>query len=171
MSYHRETIEISGPFDEPEPLSRLIEFYRENGYRPTDRIEGAVPDGRDGSTEDDVERVELERGKPGAGWWTSNMTKLHAHVGAERVDEETIRVEYRVEVTGQLLNDDERTFWKREARHAGHFVRGDAAEARDMRGRETDRARKQRDRLFSYGIWGAVGIFIVCASLILLGVL
>ncbi|MFW5967733.1 MAG: hypothetical protein ACOCV2_09460 [Persicimonas sp.] len=171
MSYHQETIEISGPFNKPDPLSRLVEFYDENGYRLTNGRPAGDTEGGEGSGQKDRDHVELERGKPGAGWWTSNMTELHARVVAERIAEETILVEYRVDVTGQLLNDDERTFWQREARHAGHYVRGEASEVRDMRISEGHRARKQRKRLLSYGLWGAVAVFIVGASLILLGII
>ncbi|QDG53779.1 hypothetical protein FIV42_24460 [Persicimonas caeni] len=170
MSTHRETGEIEGPFPTDDPVFRLIEFYLANGYRIVER-QKEPSDAQ--SSEDDTAPLTgatVERGRAGAGWWTSNMTELHTSVVIERHDE-LMRVSYTVDTSGQLLNEAEQAFWSREIRSAQRFARGDADEPRDLRKEEERRAENQKDELMSIGLWGAIGVFTLIVVLAFLGII
>ncbi len=172
MAIHRETSQIDGPFATDDPLGRLVEFYAANGY---DMV-GADADGEVEPAEDPAEpstreRLQVRRGKAGNGWWTSNMTELLTTVSIEH-DAEQVRLNYEVDITGQLLNDVEKSFWRRESQWARRYLCDeDAVEPRDLREDETARADQVSSSFISVGLWGAVLAFLVIASLILLGII
>lgn len=170
MSHHRETVHIDGPFERDAPIERLAAFYRANGYeviaddeeRPDDNVDTELDEGR--------RSVQLRRGKRGASWWTSNMARLFTRVEATRV-EHAIRITYEIDVTGQLLNENERSFWRREARQAGYYAQGARSEPQDLREHEARRARNQRRSRLSYALWGALSFFIFFIVLGMLGLI
>lgn len=171
MATLHETSEIDGPFATDDPVRRLVEFYVANGYKVVEH------DGEAAALDDaqplpaSADQVRLERGKSGNGWWTSNMTELFTYVRLQRHDEQ-VHIAYEVETTGQMLNDIEQTFWRREAQWARRHVNADDDEPpRDLRDEEAKRAKQQTSSLVSVGLWGAVLAFLVLSSLILLGII
>lgn len=158
MSTHRETGEIEGPFATGDPVSRLLEFYLANGYRIVER---QAETGDDAAP---LTSLRVERGRAGAGWWTSNMTELHTEVEVER-DGDTVHVSYTIDTSGQLLNEIEEGFWGREINSARRYACNDSGEPRDLRKEEARRAEHQNDELMSIGLWGAIGVSIVIVVL------
>lgn len=158
MANLRESGEVEGPFPDDEPVDRLVVFYMANGYELVER------------EADSPARASLERGEAGAGWWTSDMTKLHTRVHLER-HAERVEVVYEVDTSGQVLNDIEEAFWRRELQAARRYCRGEVDEPRDMREQEANRAAKQKSSLMSFGLWGAVAVFLIVVLLGFLGLL
>lgn len=168
MSTHRQTGEIDGPFTTDDPVYRLLEFFLANGYRVVER-QRESPDAEESAP---LASVRLERGRAGAGWWTSDMTELHTRVDLVGDDEsDLVRVRYEVDTSGQLLSDVEEAFWSRELQWAKRYLRDDSDEPRDLREDEAQRAKNQKDDLFSVGLWGAVGIFMVIIVLGFFGII
>jgi hypothetical protein len=161
MSIYRETGTIEGCSPAVEAVERLTEFYLANGY---DAVE---PPPLEGSK---VEAHKFERGKPGAGWWTSNMTELHTVVVLESAGER-IQITYEVDTTGQMLKDVEQAFWLRELQWARRYATEETDEPRDLREDEARRAKKQTSEMRSLGVWAAVAIFAVIVGLGFLGLI
>lgn len=170
MSTHRQTGEIDGPFATEDPVYRLLEFFLANGYRVLERHALQVEQPATEDAPSPLESVRLERGRAGAGWWTSDMTELHTTVDLVRGDD-IVRVRYEVDTSGQLLNEVEEAFWSRELQWAKRYLRDDSDAPRDLREDEARRAENQKDDLFSLGLWGAVGIFMVIIILGFFGII
>ncbi|MFP4600296.1 MAG: hypothetical protein ACLFVJ_18725 [Persicimonas sp.] len=169
MAQHQETAGFDGPFADDDPVGRLLEFYMANGYRVVDRQRA----GRDAEATDEdaaLQMASFERGRAGAGWWTSNMTELHTRVVVELADER-VRLSYNVDTTGQMLNEVERAFWRRELQAARRYMLGEASEPRDLREDEAQRAQKQKGSLLSMGLWGAVAVFVFIVFLGFIGII
>jgi hypothetical protein len=154
MSTHHETGTIPPGSSADDTVQRLLTFYLANGYTVIEQ-EGASA-------------ATLERGKPGSGWWTSNMAKLHASIAIETEDD-CVQVAYQVDTSGQLLKDVEQAFWRRELQWARRYVEGDTDEPRDMREEEARRAKHQTNDLRSLGLWSAVGIVVAILIMGFLG--
>lgn len=140
-----------------QPLERLLEFYRANGYETTDDEADDLSDG-----------LRLVRGEPGIGWWTSDMSKLRTTLEIRRRDD-TIDLRYVVDVTGQILTDDDREFWERELEAARQHLAGLGEFPRDLRDLEANRAKNIHHSMLSRGIWGGIIVFVVIAFLRILG--
>ena len=115
---------IEIPDDVADAHRRLHDFFVHNGY----------------TTDDDSARpLIMTRGTRGASWWSSNMTELQTRVTL--VAEPPAKLTYQVEATGQILSDEDRAFWKREARAAEAYLLG-RGELVDLRRQEAQRSRK-----------------------------
>jgi hypothetical protein len=139
--------------DEPESvLARLEEFYVANGY------DYGPETGSDDTTL-------LVRGKSGSGWWSSNMTELASEVRlVTRAN--TVEIHYDVDISGQYLTDEDRTFWDNEIAKAATFGRGELQKPPDLREAEEQRAEKGFGGRLYVGVWGA---FLVAVVILLLG--
>ena len=132
-------------------LEKLQEFYRANGYE--------ISAGGDDDT------VLMTRGESGSGWWSSNMTELASTVtlvsrGA------TVEIHYDVDVSGQYLTDEDRTFWSNEIAKAKKYAMGGLEKPTDLRKAEEQRADKGFSSRIYVGIWGA---FLIAVVIIMLG--
>lgn len=154
MSTYSTQRKVEGPFRPADPLEPLTEFYHHNGYR---RKYADEPDDLGG---DDVEVRIFVRGRTAANWWASNMTKLPTRVEIRR-DDDALRITYEVDVTGQHFTDEDQDFWRRELDAACEYLRNPSRTPRDLRHEEAKRAERIRRRMLSYGIWGAVGAFLM----------
>lgn len=168
-----ETIERSSPTD--DSVHRLLSFYKANGYRVVecrDSTGEAVEAPHDDQVEvcDTVRQATVERGKPGAGWWTSDMTKLHTVVVLENLGD-CVKVTYEVETSGQWLNEVEQAFWRRELKWARRWVCKEGDQPHDLREEESRRAKNQTRGMRSTGLWGAMIVFIVIVALGFLGII
>jgi hypothetical protein len=184
MATLRETGEIKDLSEIDDPMRRLVEFYLANGYRLSERngefasegvaSEGVASEGvasEVGSPEDSSPtHVRFVRGKAGNGWWSSNMTELHTHVDLAR-DDETVRVAYEVDTTGQILTEVERSFWQRERQFAERYLRGSTDAPHDLRAEETDRADEKSRGFLSFGISAAIAVFMIIIFLGFLGII
>jgi hypothetical protein len=159
MSTYSTQRRVEGPFRSADPLDPLTEFYHQNGYRRKYREETDAVDDRDAADGQSVERV-FTRGHTAANWWASNMTKLPTRVEIRR-DETALEITYEVDVTGQHFTDEDRDFWRRELDAACDYLQNPSRTPRDLRHEEAKRAERIRRRMLSYGIWGAVGAFLI----------
>ena len=150
MSYHQASYELSLPDDSPA-LERLAIFYEANGYEV--------------SGEDD-ERV-FRRGKPKAGWFSSDMTDLETEVHV-RITDVGIDLTLKVDIRGQRFTDKDRAFFHDEVEAAEEFLMGDQEKPRDLRPQEALRAKKANEELRSAGNQLAMFLFIM---IILFGVI
>lgn len=139
-----------------DPTRTLVEFFEANGYS------------LDAASEPSSNSKTLTRGEAGAGWWSSNMTELRASVEI-RSEADAILLDYRIDVTGQHLTEADRTFWKREAEAAEAHLDHPDRSPRDLRPAETERAQKIHGTMLTYGIWGAILMFLVITFLHFLG--
>lgn len=166
MATLRESGEIKNIAEVDDPLGLLADFYRGNGYdydtsdlSSETREDGEIPP-----------PLVLSRGKRGNSWWSSNMTELHTRVVIQKQDE-TIQIAYAVEVTGQILKDVERAFWKLERQAAEQYLRDPSKPIKDLRIQETARADEKSNSFLSFGLWGAVAIFMFIIFLGFVGVI
>jgi hypothetical protein len=162
MATHRETGTFEGQPEQTSSLDKLVDFYLANGYLQVDLTE---PDGETAPA-----AVRLERGKSGAGWWTSDMTKLYTQLDLEWTGEH-VAFTYEVDTSGQILKDVEKAFWRREVQWARRYLAGDVDTPRDLREEEAQRADQQENSLMSIGVTGAVVVFLAIITLALLGVI
>ncbi len=158
MSTYSTQRSMEGPFRPADPLEPLTEFFHYNGYRRKYSEEPNDPGDTDADEAPD-ERI-FVRGRTAANWWASNMTKLPTRVEIRR-DDDALEISYEVDVTGQHLTDDDRDFWRRELDAACEYLRNPSRTPRDLRHEEAKRAERIRRRMLSYGIWGAVGAFLI----------
>lgn len=162
MATLNETLAVDAPDDLDdldEAMARLSEFYLANGYLPENATPTDAPSlARDGA-------YIFTRGKPGNGWWTSDMSELFTRVRIESLEGE-LRLDYEVETTGQWLSEADRTFWSRERQAAVNFMTGVAHQPLDLRPIEEMRSKKVSRGFLSVGLTGAFAVFIV---IILLG--
>ena len=101
----------------------------------------------------------LERGEKWAGLLSSNMSALPTIVTVS-LSGNVMRVDYVVTTTGQLLSDEEREFWKREARSLEAYVKG-SGELLSVASMEADRALTARRARLGSGLWVAAVVFVV----------
>lgn len=67
-------------------------------------------------------RLHLERGSKSSGWFSSNLAELFTDLDV-RLEGNVVRVAYRVTTTGQHLWNEEKEFWKREARALEEYLK------------------------------------------------
>jgi hypothetical protein len=190
MATHRETGTIEAHLYTDDSVQRLVTFYLANGYRVVERRDEAgelvAPsdpahhlDDQPAETQpaetqpaegDALSSAKFERGKPGAGWWTSNMSKLHTVVVVES-DGERVDIAYEVDTSGQMLKEVEKAFWRRELQWAYRYAKAESDEPRDLRDEEERRAKHQTSDMRSIGLWGAMTVFIVIVTLGFFGVI
>ena len=139
-----------------------------------DGVEPEADEAAEASSPADPQTVttaaQFARGESGAGWWTSNMTELGAELHIER-DGDTIHLSYRVDISGQVLNEKEEGFWRRELDHARRYCKGEDDEPRDLRPAEAKRADNVKNSFRSTGIWAGVAVFFAIVALALLGII
>ncbi len=99
----------------------------------------------------------FERGTKGAGWRTSNMTKLFSHVTV-RIQGGKILIDYTVDAAGQMLSEDDERFWRREGETAIKYIEGRSA-LRDWQPAEDERAKEVRSDFTMIGVWLALLVF------------
>lgn len=160
---HHESLEVDAPdapWAEP-PMVRLRRFFEVNGYA----LEREQSDG-DGAPV----RVVLTRGKPSAGWWSSDMTDLHARADCAVDAEGAVTIVCRVDVRGQILSEDDRAFWRREVEAARDFLCAEdlAEDPIDLREQERARAEAQFSSMLSGTLRGFLVAFMVCFFVVLL---
>lgn len=119
--------------------------------------EGA-DDGPPERLEEIVLRLQASRGKRWSGFTSSNMADLETTVTLVIV-ENSIQVEYVVNTTGQFLNEDERSFWRREASALEAFVTG--GDLVSVVSDESVRATRARRDLLGRGLWFAAIVFVI----------
>ena len=122
MSSYETTHRIGDVDELDDAVERLVEFYRHNGYEVAERTD---------------ENVEFRRGRPRAGWFSSEMTRLQTTVRTD-IDGDAVTIRYTVDTSGQWLTDEDRQFWTREAESAEECVNG--ADPVDLRDEERRRA-------------------------------
>lgn len=170
----QELVEFQGCFPDRALVSERAErFFDTNGYT----LE---------SIQEDAQGVFLgakfERGKRGNGWWSSDMSELHARVELLLTPEDELRLSYTVDVRGQHLSAEDRAFWKSESAEALRYI-GRASEEEGGAGeplpvlhgdepkdlREQERARastRSRATLFS-SVKGFLMTFMVLAIMMI----
>jgi|SRR5690554_38888 len=167
MAIHEEIAEINHIVEIDDPVGLLIDFYLGNGYD----FDPHAPQSDPSNTEEQSsEPTRLVRGKRGNGWWSSNMTELHTQVVIQP-REDALEIAYTVDVSGQILKDEERAFWTRERQAAEKYLREPSALVPDLRIIETARADKKSNSFFSFGLWGGVVIFMIIIFLGFVGVI
>jgi len=156
--YHRK-LSLDGVAQE-EFMCCVDRFYLQNGYHvlPNEQEDGV-----------DKSRACYQRGKRGAGWWTSNMTELFSEVVAS-FDEDTScgAVELTVDTTGQMLSEDDRAFWEAELAALQAHVLGSDAEPKDLRKRERKRSKKGKRATLQKSAYGFLLAFVVLFMVMLL---
>lgn len=153
---------LAGPFAAEEPVEELLIFLRANGYVVVELERGGAADEPLAS----VWHARLTRGEEGAGWWSSEMTRLATTLTIDSTAD-AIRFDYRVDVRGQRMTREECDYWAREVRSAGRYL-ADEGELVDLRQIEADRARNARHGRLRYGFCLAAVLFVVLFILQLL---
>lgn len=148
VTIHDPTFTVEDLEDLDRTFERLVEFYEHNGYGLDERSET---------------HARLSRGRRHAGWWASEMTRLYTEVSITDADSD-LEISYRIQTTGQLMDDEDREFWGREADAATDYGRGDG-DLLDLRPRETERASEVTSELRRTGIYTAAFVFLVVAGL------
>ena len=147
-------------FEDPDPLSRLLRFYEANSYSLADPRQAA---------QSPMLELEMTRGVAGAGWLSSDMTRLHARVSLRLIleaddpdspqDAPVVVARYRVDIRGQVLKDEDRQFWQREAQSAQDFLRAaENTEPPDLVAQESERAQSIRRGSLSIGLKVGAGL-------------
>ncbi len=149
MSELTHTSSIPIPKDCSDPIGELEIFLRTNGYL----------------IQIDADSLSATRGEKGKGFWTSDLTVLPTSVKIKMKDNQA-EVEYRVDTTGQILNDEERQFWPREVQAAGSFIAGGSLE--NLKEAQKFQASEIRSRFFKRGMTLSISIAFV---LFIVGVL
>lgn len=138
MAMHRDRIDIKEASDWVHTRERLHQFYEVNGY-------ALVTD----------DPLAYERGSSGAGWWTSEMSKLHAR-HMLKYDEEamSVSVSLDVDVTGQHMTSEDLAFWRTELTTLQEFMEAPDSVAKDLRKGEHKRAREGRRETLKLSVYG-----------------
>ncbi len=169
MATHLETRDIEGPFPHGDPFERARHFYEANGYVVESEQERL--DDTDAATPGEVERLVLQRGEKGAGWWSSNMTDLLARVDVRRTQDGGVGVVCRVDITGQIMKEPDEAFWRREVDAAAAYIVGEVedpqAPPRDLREEESARAAETFRGTLRTGLRGSILAFLVLCALLL----
>lgn len=145
MAFHEETFHLDIDEDIAGVPEVITAFYTHNGYITESADEAAG-------------KYIFVRGKTGAGWWSSNMTELHTAVTVE-ISATKATIDYRINISGQRLLDEDRAFWKKEARALAASVE-QGAELVDLRPQEALRAQNLAKDLRSSGLWYGVAAFV-----------
>src|SRR5690554_4049976 len=111
MAIHQEIGEIKNIAAIDDPVELLIDFYLGNGYDFDTQRPSTDTSDADDADELTAEATRFVRGKRGNGWWSSNMTELHTQLVIQ-AREDAIEIAYTVDVSGQILKENERAFWK-----------------------------------------------------------
>lgn len=165
MATLKETLATDALDDLDDAMARLSEFYLANGYLPAAGSAAATSDG-----EQDSGACVFTRGKPGSGWWTSDMSELFTRVRVEQLGEQLL-LAYEIETTGQWLSEADRGFWARERQAAVHFLTGVTQQPQDLRPAEGMRSKKVSRGFVSIGLTGAFAAFIVIVLLGFFGII
>lgn len=104
-------------------------------------------------------RAVVKRGKSGSGYFTSNMSELPTTLTLQ-LERNSLRLEYVVDTSGQFLREEEREFWRKEARALEAFVRGEGGML-DIADEERTRAQAARGDLLTMGLWAAGIVFVL----------
>lgn len=139
---------------------RLHLFYAQNGYEKVQR-EGSPGEG---SWE---ELGRWERGRRGAGWWSSDMARLFAQVCLE-IDSRTMsyRVVLSVDTTGQHMTAEDEAFWRGEFTALEAYLEGEG-ELLDLREAERARASAGRKDTMRLSVYGFMITFVLLFVLVL----
>lgn len=141
MENHRPTFTI----ESDDPLgarAHLRDFLLANGYEAIDESP-----------------LTLIRGKKGASWFRSDMSRLHTHLSIEEAAR-GLTLSYCVEVRGQRLTEDDKRFWHREVDHARAYLLEPDQSPRDLRPEEALRAERLTEDLRRQGIFAAIVVFL-----------
>lgn len=140
-----------GPFEHEDPLARLLHFYEVNHYTAHDPLQRA---------QDPITLLDLSRGSQGAGWLSSDMTKLLSKVQLRLEDEgQLVIISYEVDTSGQVLKQKDREFWDQEAQGAQDFLNlAEDQEPADLTIAESTRAQDTRKGSMALGLKVGVGI-------------
>lgn len=131
-----EDVEISEEGDVETPEEDDVESPREDDVEMPDEI---------------ITTLIVERGKRGRGWFSSNLTELYTHVEL-RLEGNKVNVKYLVDAAGQHLWDEEKDFWKREAKALESYL-VDQGSLRNMAENERERASEVRRDFVMMGFW------------------
>lgn len=132
-----------------DPLMRLLRFYEANHY--------TLDDPRQSAAQPIVE-LDMTRGKAGAGWMTSDMTRLHSKVSL-RLEDDEVLITYKVDTTGQVLKEQDRLFWAQELEAAQDFLKSaEDQEPADLTLQESSRAQDIRKGSLSLGLKVGIGV-------------
>lgn len=138
-----------GPLEHEDPLMRLLRFYEANHYTLNDPRQSA---------EQPIMELDLTRGKAGAGWMTSDMTRLHSQVRLKFEDGDAL-ITYKVDTTGQVLKARDRLFWDQELEAAQDFLKSaEDQEPADLTLQESSRAQDIRKGSLSLGLKVGIGV-------------
>ncbi|MGM0556536.1 MAG: hypothetical protein ACQEVA_09190 [Myxococcota bacterium] len=149
-----ETLQTSSP---QATVDRLQEFYTANGY------DFGMADRSDDTTS-------MIRGESGSSWWSSNMTELPCEVRLVARDA-SVEIHYEVDVSGQYITDEDRTFWDNELEKAIAYGSSQLETPTDLRKAEENRAEKGFGERIAMGVWGAIIIAVFIMLLGFLGVI
>lgn len=161
MTTYQATFRWDGPFAQDDAMMLAWSFYKLNGYIPRDAsalIGELAPS-----------ELVLERGERGKGWFSSDLTLLPCVVTLRlSPDHDAMTASYHVDTTGQILSEQERLFWEREAQAASELLKH-GGKPQDRRTIERARARKQTQDNYAFGIQATIGVIltIVLGALIL----
>lgn len=141
---------IQGPLEHDDPLMRLLRFYEANHYTLDDPRQSAAKP---------IVELDMTRGKAGAGWMTSDMTRLHAKVSLRLEEDEEVLIRYKVDTTGQVLKEHDRSFWTQELEAAQDFLKSaEDQEPADLTLQESSRAQDIRKGSLSLGLKVGIGV-------------
>ncbi len=153
MAIHRDRVVLVEEVSEWErALARLAAFMEVNGYEVSNE-----------------EPLEYERGKRGAGWWSSEMSALYARCQV-RKDEDggELSVALDVDTTGQHMTSEDLTFWREELEAMReHVLAADDVAPIDRREHERARAQDGRKETLRLSVYGFFITFALLFMLIL----
>ena len=149
MGHYEKTFSFAVDDDVDDATKGVREFLELNGYSLNDEGD---------------HRLIAKRGKPGASWFSSDMSRLETQLTIE-FDGNQVDLDYRVTVTGQHLTDEDRQFWEREAQAIERATNREEP-AVDLRPEEAERAKQVTGEYRSTAVWAA---FIVFAMIIVFG--
>jgi hypothetical protein len=159
-----------------DPMERLVKFYVANGYdirnvefRPVENAPNPQTDESGKESEgaepsDVMVCATLCRGRPGDGWWASDMTDL-AVVADLTLERAIVEATFVVDVRGQFLSRGDREFWQSEAISSSAYLSG-VSDIVDCRAAEVLRGKAVSHSIRSGAKWLGVVVFLV---LIVLG--
>lgn len=150
---HKPGYIIHGPLHTSAPLERLDVFFEHNNYTKT--------------TSKPTQR-NYTRGVQGSGWWTSNMTELHTILSVVWDEKhEQLKLDYRIDASGQRLSKSDRAFWSGEVEAARDYLLGKVDTPKNLQRHESARAKKREQQTWAQGIIGAIIAGVLAAVLYL----
>lgn len=147
---HQMTRTIEGDLGE-EPLAVAWDFYDLNGYTIDDPAQ---------LLQEHMSTLSVQRGKPGNGWFSSDMTQLHNKATLRHHPEGSVEVDYLIDLRGQVFSKEDRAFWEREL-DALQEALLEQGPLRSLVGPEQERAQARRAKSISSGWKLALGASIV----------